>query len=898
MVEKKRKARGEISRSEKKGKKSFQSKSNKKKNSKDEKKGPRLPSALQREVDSLNPRYSDNSDEDEEEVHDTDVYEYNEAQAEEDSRKNRRYDPVDNLEYKLPDEFEDENLSSDDDDDNVDHAGESKSGMDMSDDSEDDVEEDNAGRHARMLQKITGMPAEIFDGMKKKSGVVSETYPESEYNPSQDILDGDGRITIQDLLVPLQQKRGYSELNKRIRKLESKSVPVQTPISKVVQENVERKVAYEVTKKDITKWEAPVKRYREATTVIFEKDTNVGFSTVGAIASGFKPRTTFEKKMDSLINDSKVVEAYKEDGTRLLELNKISIEDVMDHKNSLAKMRSLLFRHEMKAKRIKKIKSKTYHRLQKKDKLKAAHADIDPEAAKEEATKQEFKRAEERLTLKHKNTSKWAKRAIGRNLLGQDEGTRVAISEQLNRHANLTRKMYTMKDSSSSDETSDEDDDDEISPDTIPDGVSKLLTKAKEKTQKILEEEDEMGTSGVLSLPFMVRGLKKRKEEANAEAKLAIEDYESSLKQLEDTNGAGTSEIRTSSGRRVFGAARKQPEESVNRTKSDNIDRDSDSDYEYKANDNFDVDRAGNGALQKEVPLDVNTLRGESDTGNKSVYMSFDDTVRDPGPKTTHEVAIFASNSWKKVGNKNVSNGKDKKSVVVVEPTWPHQDLKEVDKDDTESEEEMVDGFLSSGTKTDYELPSQEDLIRRAFAGDDVEEEFEKDKLEVLNEENPEPEKPLILPGWGQWTHIQKKKGTPSWLLEEHESAKRKREESLKKRKDAHLKHVIISEKINKKVEKLHAKSLPYPYTSQEAFNMSMRVPIGPEFHPAASLRALNCPEVVKTPGHIIKPIAIEEVNPHEKDEQRMKGQNQKTKSHKTNNVKAAKKMKIKHKSN
>lgn len=59
-------------------------------------------------------------------------------------------------------------------------------------------------------------------------------------------------------------------------------------------------------------------------------------------------------------------------------------------------MRSLLFRHEIKQKHIKKIKSKTYHRLMKKDRLKATSAQIemDPEAAKEQAMKQEFKRAE------------------------------------------------------------------------------------------------------------------------------------------------------------------------------------------------------------------------------------------------------------------------------------------------------------------------------------------------------------------------------------------------------------------------------------------------------------------------------------------------------------------------
>lgn len=122
---------------------------------------------------------------------------------------------------------------------------------------------------------------------------------------------------------------------------------------------------------------------------------------------------------------------------------------------------------------------------------------------------------------------------------------------------------------------------------------------------------------------------------------------------------------------------------------------------------------------------------------------------------------------------------------------------------DTDDEEQMVDGILSYDTKATYELPSQAELIRHAFAGDDVEEDFEKDKEEILKGENPEPEKPVLLPGWGQWTHVQQKKGLPSWMLEEHETAKKKREEALKKRKDAHLKHVIISERLDKKVSNL-----------------------------------------------------------------------------------------------
>ncbi|GFQ00447.1 transcriptional corepressor leunig [Phtheirospermum japonicum] len=95
---------------------------------------------------------------------------------------------------------------------------------------------------------------------------------------------------------------------------------------------------------------------------------------------------------------------HKEDGAKLLELNKISVEDMMDRQERLAKMRSLLFRHELKAKRVKKIKSKTYHRLLKKDRKKAAEATIlmDPEAAKEQAMKQEYKRIFYFFILKRK----------------------------------------------------------------------------------------------------------------------------------------------------------------------------------------------------------------------------------------------------------------------------------------------------------------------------------------------------------------------------------------------------------------------------------------------------------------------------------------------------------------
>lgn len=105
------------------------------------------------------------------------------------------------------------------------------------------------------------------------------------------------------------------------------------------------------------------------------------------------------------------------------------------------------------------------------------------------------------MTLKHKNNSKWAKRILKRGLSVQDEGTRDAITAQLQQHALLTRKMNSVKDdSSSSDDSSDDNDDDEDESKL----EAKLLNRGKEKIRKVIEEDNEIPKSGVFSLPFMV----------------------------------------------------------------------------------------------------------------------------------------------------------------------------------------------------------------------------------------------------------------------------------------------------------------------------------------------------------------------------------------------------------
>ncbi|KAJ1297193.1 hypothetical protein BS78_01G358800 [Paspalum vaginatum] len=796
--------------------------------------GPRLPTAMRRELDAMGPGPARGSDDDEgSDAGAEDVYEYEEGVPEEEAGKNGRYDDVAKYEY----EFDSDASDADED-------VPSEEGEDMEEDDIDDGDDEE--KQIRILQETTGMPREAFDGKKRKQALEL---------PLQH-GDRDGPVTIHDLLDNIQGKPGYSKVRKRLQQQEKKTMTVLAPLPKVERDKIERKVAYKASNKELTKWESRVKMNREAPTLTFENDTNLGVNTVAAIASEFKPRTEFEKRIAEITQSAEIMEAHKNDGARILELNKIDVEDVRERQNRLAKMRSLLFRHEMKAKRVKKIKSRTYHRMLKKDRLKAASADIeaDPEAVKEYARKQEFERAEERMTLRHKNTSKWSRRIIERGLTVQDEGTRAAIAAQLQKHAHLTRKMNSTKDDSSSEESSDDNEDES-------DSEAKILNRGKEKILKILEEDNEIPNSGVFSLPFMERAMKKREEATYEEAQQALEEYDDSLRKLEDNDTEHNEDSYKVAGKRTFGPVKNAHEE-VKKRKLEDTENSSDSEY--------DSDTARHEVITKHDDIQPGSALLDDEPQN-DLYKSFSDIIKSPGPKTTFEVGLLAGDSWKKVkstkgnGQSNVNDSNNKSKMPV--PSMVDPKLKQQDHNsDSDSEEDMVEGFLTiSDRKEKYELPSQADLIRQAFAGDDVEAEFEKDKMDVLNEENPEPEKPALVPGWGQWTDIQQKKGLPSWMLKEHEIAKRNREEALKTRKDSKLKHVIISEHVDKKVEKYLARNLPFPYTSKDVYEQSIRMPIGPDFNPTTSVSALTRPAIVKKPGVIIKPIQYEEVNPHEK---------------------------------
>jgi len=151
-----------------------------------------------------------------------------------------------------------------------------------------------------------------------------------------------------------------------------------------------------------------------------------------------------ESAVDKLLKSAKLRETDIEKKEEL-EMAHLTVEEVAARRAELRHMRELMFHAEAKAKRVAKIKSKTYRKIHKKAREKNALtldeiATLDPEAATAERIKIEAARAKERATMRHKNTGKWAKQmnSRGQNL---DIDQRRELNAQLERGEMLRRKI-------------------------------------------------------------------------------------------------------------------------------------------------------------------------------------------------------------------------------------------------------------------------------------------------------------------------------------------------------------------------------------------------------------------------------------------------------------------------
>lgn len=747
--------------------------------------------------------------------------------------------------------------SSDDDDEGS--QGDTESGSDEEDsDSETDVDDGDSESNESDDEADPAKRAEL-DKLFKRYADTDEKDTEADSGPHSEKGASLQDLGVSNVRDPVMKKR-LKPIKKEERVEAGKkgtSKRLDVPLARRRQDQLDRIAAYEQTNKTLDRWNDTVKQNRRADHLMFPlPDTlaDAGLDNGELLPLTKKTAgTELEQAIMSIMEESglgpasqsqkgqeKKVDANGEEQT-------ISRSELKDLWAQRRKDRELQSREQKRAKRIKKIKSKTYRRVHRKERLgeeaklheeMKATGEIDSEDEREAAAR---RRALERVGAKHKD-SKWAKMGSKVGRAAWDDNYRAGLTDMARRDEEL-RKRVEGRTGGSEDEDNDSD---ATSSSGDEDGNSRLLKELDGDD----EDEEDGPHANLMKLKFMQRAEAARKKENDGLVAEIRRDLESGSEQ-EDEDDA---EVQV--GRRSYGLP-EQKKRLLREPKSS----------------------VANGAKEKS---------SKGGLSNINIYTSSAAGTKDASS------APDGAGAWSRGKSAVVERKKKKLSgdrreddLDLQEATLPSQPPKSSKTKTKTASKGAIEGLSStlqagddsSDDEIHHPLAVRDlDLADRAFAGDEVVAEFEAEKEAIMSEDD-EKMVDNTMPGWGSWAG----EGISKRALKRNKGKVMTKKEGIKRkdRKDAKLERVIINEKRNRKVslvipvllllmpqtrtwsliarliqnEKFLASQLPHPFESRQQYERSLRLPVGPEWMTKESFQASTKPRVIVKQG-IIAPMA------------------------------------------
>ncbi|KNG49854.1 glycoside hydrolase family 81 protein [Stemphylium lycopersici] len=771
-----------------------------------------------------------------------------------------------------------------DDSDEEPSEGEDVGADGASDLSSDDESDDD--RQAQLQDLISSLASKESEKAKGKRVEVHESAAPDEFGVARKVD-----------LMSLKPKAADAEKKKALKLLQDdkssnrKDIArkLDAPLPKRQQDKLDRAAANAKANETLERWTDTIKRNRRAEHLMFPLQNASGGEPTGE--KTLQPTTTsaptndLESTIQSILQQSGLSNG-KEDEDKIqkweeLQTNKLPVEEVARRRAELRMQRELLFREEVRAKRIKKIKSKAYRRVHRKERekmlekereqLKADGVDL----SEEEREYNDRRRAEERMGAKHRD-SKWAKGIKATGRANWDQDALDGVTEMARRNEELRRRVEgkTVRDDDEegSDVPSDEESDDDDQSDN--DALQKSLGKLKENPFST-------GKSKIGEMAFMQRSEAARRAQ-NDEA------VEAMRRELagEDSENEELDENATKAGRRKYGpnANVAAPAIQINRSEfeehpasdEEGVQAAADSEEasteqsSNKATVSKKTDLSGlsNGARKERKSVAPPPVENGSGSSNPFLVKAKKEK------KASKEPELYPAPEIKKPSGQE-------KAVVQSKPASkakPQKKSKQAEK----PQETKVDDFLKQRVTTadddgwatvlggqdddeDQDEQALEDegidldvvmrnhaLTAKGFAGDDVEADFDAEKNATIAEEEA-TETTTFLPGWGSWTgdgmsKAEKKRNLGAKTVTQKPGI------DANKRKDKKLDKVIINEKRAKPTTKYMASQLPFPFESREQYERSLRVPKGPEWVTKKTHQDVTRPRVIVKQG-IIKPL-------------------------------------------
>lgn len=267
---------------------------------------------------------------------------------------------------------------------------------------------DDNSKHEELIENVLSLtkPPRI-----KKPSRTEPTVRVSEYDLVRSIAGRNSAVRVHDLTSVLKHKTSHVELGKKVKKAGRTAKTLPKPLEKPQAEKIKRAVGYEKTRQELDKWEPVITANRASLNLTFPLNTNVNFGQEDKSKYEFRVKSELQKKLEEVENKYEVHVVEMEEEKKF----PMTLEEIMERRREAAKMRAHQSYKEAKARRQNKIKSKKYHRIQKREKMKQQMKEFellqktDPEAALKKLEEIEKARVEERFSLRHKSTGQWAK---------------------------------------------------------------------------------------------------------------------------------------------------------------------------------------------------------------------------------------------------------------------------------------------------------------------------------------------------------------------------------------------------------------------------------------------------------------------------------------------------------
>ena len=765
--------------------------------------------------------------------------------------------------------------------------GESKKLIDNMSDMDISDEEAESEQKVKQLHNLIKSLPEDDDGKSKPLRSISAI---EMLAPSDHLLPVKKKITLQDLLPMLSN----SSLKKSLKLIAPSSEPkgqlaekLDAPLPKRQQDQLDRVAAKRKAKETLDRWIDTVKLNRRADHLSFplesqDKDRSQNIPSFQHNPVHL-PATNLEAAIESILQESglKNISKGPEKDLQLLEaleVERLPIEEAHARKARLRKTRDLLFREEIRAKRIKKIKSKAYRRVHRKERERnlgksfsmsdfAGH-----EISIEEKRNLDRLRAEQRMNTKHRG-SKWARDAWQSGRSSWDKETQIAMSELGDRQNQLRRRIEgkSSQDAhndwmrefsrSSSEESSGSESRNDTTINEFEEDAEAAELKARNKLLGALHHaERSMDGSQVLNplVKITQHANKSIRDENDLQIKRLHQEFVTAEKSPDDAQeDEGTGPV----GRRSFGAQKNNnPPISTGKKKlefeEDEENSDAPVESSYSEIQDFDL-----GAGQKTPPNPksfdkTNNVKGASkfspDLFQRQAEPNNPWLTEMPG-QSDHMSSRPRKTTISENSNSSKTEFKPKASSKAKKAVASKEDKKQITTEPQKANNQLLASERDDNDAVDGELTAQNDeLIKEAFAGDDVFVDFKKEKRVVANEETDK----IVdnsLPGWGSWVG----EGISKKALKRHQGKHTVIDNGVEaeKRKDAKLSRVIINEKKVKKNAKYMATSLPHPFETKGQYEKSLRLPVGRSWTTSETYLNAVKPRVLMKPNTIIRPL-------------------------------------------